>query len=167
MHHGIVNAIDRALANSRYAHLGNAHTPAAPRMKLVVLTCMDARIDVFKLFGLQPGDAQVVRNAGGRATDDAIRSVALSQAYLGSEEVLVLHHTGCALQGKREEEVAAELERIGGSRVPFSIGTFDDDQEAVREDVAALRASPFLPRREQIRGFLYDIGRGVITEVPA
>lgn len=165
MHHGYVTAIDQALANSRFAHLGNNRTPSAPRLKLTVLTCMDSRIDVFKLFGLQPGDAQVIRNAGGRATDDAVRSLALSQAYLGTEEVLVLHHTGCALSGQNEEEVAAELERVAGTPPPFAIGCFGDDRAAVREDVARLRANPFLRRRDQVRGFLYDIERGVVEEI--
>lgn len=162
---GFVNAIDHAVGNTRYAHLGNSHVPAVPRLKLVVLTCMDTRIDVFKLFGLQPGDAQVVRNAGGRATDDAVRSIALSQAFLGTEEVLVLHHTGCALRERTEAEVLAELERIGGAAPPFAIGTFDDDEAAIREDVEALRGCRFLPRRDRIRGFLYDIGRGAVSEV--
>ena len=160
-----VSAIDRVVGNSRFAHLANSQTPAAPRLKLAVVTCMDSRIDVFKLLGLQPGDAHVIRNAGGRATDDVIRSLALSQAYLGTEEVLVIHHSGCALHGRREQEIAAELAEIAGTPPPFAIGAFDDDLEAVRVDVAALRTSPFLKHRAQVRGFLYDIDRGQLVEV--
>jgi carbonic anhydrase len=160
-----MTGIDRALGNSRYTHLGNSHTPAAPQLKLAVLTCMDARIDVFKLLGLRPGDAHVVRNAGGRVTEDVIRSLALSQLTLGTDEVMVMHHTGCALSGGSEEELRRELGRVAGEPPPFAIGCFDDDLEAVREDVGKLRASAFLAHREQVRGFLYDIARGQLVEV--
>jgi carbonic anhydrase len=135
-----VSAIDRVVSNSRHVHLGSSQAPAEPRLKLVVVTCMDARIDVHKLLGLLPGDAHVIRNAGGIVSEDVIRSVALSQGNLGTEEVMVVHHTQCA-------------------------AGFEDEQQAVRDDVARLRDAPELSRREQVRGFIYDVQRERLDEV--
>lgn len=120
--------------------LGGGQVPAEPRLKLAVLTCMDARIDVHKLLGLRPGDAHVIRNAGGVVSEDVIRSLAVSQGRLGTEEVMVVHHTQCA-------------------------AGFEDEQQAVRDDVLRLRRSPELARRDQVRGFIYDVERERLDEV--
>jgi carbonic anhydrase len=136
-----VSAIDRVLSNSRYAHVGTSQAPAEPRLKLAVLTCMDARIDVHKLLGLRPGDAHVIRNAGGIASEDAVRSLALSQQTLGTREVMVVHHTQCA-------------------------AGFADEQQAVKDDVLRLRAAPELAHRDDVRGFIYDLQRERLDEVP-
>lgn len=137
-----VSSIDLLLANSRNAHLGGGGTAAEPRLKVAVVTCMDARIDVFKLLGLRPGDAHVVRNAGGRATDDVVRSLAVSQSALGTEEVMVVHHTGCA-----------------------ALEPDDDPAAVLRAAVEHLRGSAALPHRDQVRGFIYDLGRQTLDEV--
>ena len=160
-----MTATARLLSNTRYTHLGNSHVPARPALGVVILTCMDARIDVFKLFGLRPGDAQVLRNAGGRVTEDVIRSLAISQALLGTEEVLVLHHTDCALSGRDEDGIRSALQAATGHAAGFDVLAFADDQDAVRQDVDLLRTSPDLPHRDHIRGFLYDIRRGAVDEV--
>lgn len=135
-----MSAIDRVVSNSRDVQLGTSHAPAQPRLQLAVLTCMDARLDVHRLLGLRPGDAHVVRNAGGVVTEDALRSLALSQANLGTREVMVVHHTECA-------------------------AGFEDDEQAVRDDVLKLRESAQLPHRDQVRGFLYDVRRERLDEV--
>ncbi len=140
--------------------------PTTPRLKLAVLTCMDARLDVFEMLGLRPGDAHVLRNAGGRVTADVIRSLALSQALLGTEEIRVIHHTDCAMTKVREEDALAEIERLAGEAPPFSALTFRDDREALLDDVAALKASPFLKRRDRISGHLYDVAARALLRVP-
>lgn len=159
------SSVDRVLANARRSELANRHTPAPPKLKLVVLTCMDARIDVFDLLGLQPGDAHVLRNGGGRVTEDVVRSLAVSQALLGTEEVMVIHHTDCGMSMHDDARMRAEVERVAGSRPDLDFLTFTDDAEAVREDVRQLRQSPYLRRSSVIRGFIYDIAQGTLGEV--
>jgi len=136
-----VTAIDRVLASSRYACVGTGLVPPEPRLKLAVVTCMDARLDVFKLLGLRPGDAHVIRNAGGVVSDDVIRSLAVSQERLGTREVMVVHHTECA-------------------------AGFEDDHRAVRDAVLQLRGAAALAHRDQVRGFLFDVQRERLDEVP-
>ena len=160
-----MTAIDRVLGNSRYAHLGVSHVPPEPAQKLAVLTCMDARLDVHKLLGLRPGDAHVIRNAGGRVSEDVVRSLALSQAFLGTEEVMVIHHTGCAMGTRTDDEFAEGVRTAAGARPDFPLLSFTDERAAVLEDVAQLRESGFLAHREAIRGFLYDISTERLEEV--
>ena len=160
-----MSAIDRVVSNSLHAFLGNSHTPPTPRLSLCVLTCMDARIDTFKLLGLRPGDAHVLRNAGGRATEDTIRSIALSQAVMGTEEVLVLHHSDCAMNRLSEAEAAQRISNVAGREPDFPMLTFEDHEAAMREDLELLRTSPYLLKRDQVRGFVYDLGAGRLDEV--
>lgn len=160
-----MSSIDRVVSNSLQAFLANSNTSPTPRYRLCVLTCMDSRIDIFKLLGLHPGDAHVLRNAGGRVTDDVVRSVALSQAVMGTEEVLVLHHTDCAMTRLSEDEAVQRLANVAGRAPDFEMLTIADDQAGVREDLAKLRASEFLLHRDQVRGFIYDIERGRVDEV--
>ena len=162
-----MSSIDRVVANSRYAHLGAGQTPPEPAQKLAVLTCMDARLDIHKLLGLRPGDAHVIRNAGGRVSDDVVRSLALSQAFLGTKEVMVIHHTGCAMGTRTDDEFAEGVRAAAGSRPAFPLLSFADERQAVLDDVALLRSSEFLAHRDQVRGFLYDIGREQLEEVVA
>jgi carbonic anhydrase len=142
-----------------------AQVPARPAMELAILTCMDARIDPVRLFGLQRGDAHVLRNAGGVVTEDVIRSLMLSQRLLGTTDVLLLHHTGCGLHGLAEADTKAEIEAETGMRPPFALEAFDDVDADVRHSMARLRSSPFLRRTRSVRGFVYNVDRGTVREV--
>lgn len=138
---------------------------APPSTKVAVLTCMDARIDPARMLGLSEGDVHVIRNAGGVVTDDALRSLTISQRLLGTEEIMVVHHTKCGMEAVRDDELAAELEAETGQRPPFAFGGFKSAEADVAETVARLRASPFLPNK-RIRGFLYEVESGRLRELP-
>jgi carbonic anhydrase len=161
---GTDDLLDR---NRAYAggHTG-ADLPARPRLRVAVLTCMDARVVPARALGLTEGDAHVIRNAGGLATDDAVRSLVLSQRLLGTEEVLVVHHTRCGMEGLREEELLSTLEDETGRRPGFDLGGFEDVEEDVRRTVARLRDEPFLLHR-RVRGFVYEVETGRLREVAA
>ena len=141
--------------------------PLAPRLKLAVLTCMDSRIDVFAVLGLQVGDAHVVRNAGGAATDDAIRSLAISQRAIGTKEILVMHHTDCGMTKINMEDFVGELESETGERPRWLAEGFADLGANVVRSVGVLRRSPFLLPGTPIRGILYDVATGLVTEPQA
>jgi carbonic anhydrase len=126
---------------------------------------MDARIDPVQVLGLRLGDAHVLRNAAGILTDDALRSIVLSQHKLGTQEVMVIQHTGCGLQGLHDAEVAGRIEATSGAPVPFAIGGFDDVDASVRTSLEGLRAAPWLARRDQVRGFVYDVDTRKLREV--
>jgi len=160
-----MHAIDRVAMNARLHYLGMAARISQPTLKLAVLTCMDARVDPARLLGLQPGDAHVIRNAGGRATTDALHALAISQAVLGTQEVMVLHHTECAMRRFSRSELAERI--MAATNHPFhdDPGVFTDDVEAVVEDVGRIRAYPSLAHRERVRGFLYDLSTNALTEV--
>ncbi len=160
-----VDAIDRAAMNSRLHYLGMAARTAEPMWKLAVLTCMDARRDVHAMLGLRPGDAHVIRNAGGRATADAIRALAISQAVLGTREVMVIHHTDCAVGRFSQHELVERIERATGQALNEDFGTFTDPIGAVKEDFGRLRLSPHLAHREKIRGFMYELATSKLSEV--
>jgi carbonic anhydrase len=141
--------------------------PARPALRTVVLTCMDARIDVYTLFGLAPGEAHVLRNAGGVVTDDVVRSIAISQRKLGTTDVLVVHHSGCGMTAFTDEEFAAELAVDTGTRPPWRPGAFQDAAADVREGIERLRREPFLRPDTPIRGFVVDIAAFTLQEVAA
>jgi carbonic anhydrase len=136
-----------------------------PTRHTTVITCMDARIDLFSALGLALGEVHVIRNAGGVATDDVIRSLVLSQRKLGTREVLLAHHTDCGLYGLDDEALLDELEAESGTRPPFTFGGFTDPDESVRESVARVRSTVFLPHRDAVRGFVYDVSTGHLREV--
>ncbi|WP_326566720.1 carbonic anhydrase [Amycolatopsis rhabdoformis] len=138
---------------------------AVPTLKAAVLTCMDARIDVYSLLGLEPGEAHVLRNGGGVVTDDVIRSLALSQHKLGTEEVLVVQHTSCGVSTVTEDGFKDELEAATGVRPTWSVEAFDDVEASVRRGVERVRHSEFLPHRDKVRGFVLDIDKGSLTEL--
>lgn len=140
-------------------------TNAAPSLHVCVLTCMDTRIDVPATFRLQPGEAHILRNAGGVVTDDVIRSVALSQRHLGTTELLIMGHTTCGLSTITDEGFKDELESDTGVRPDWPVEAFDDVHASVRRSVERARGNPFLPHRDRVRGFVYDIATGEITEV--
>ena len=139
--------------------------PVMPAKHLAIVACMDSRIDVFGLFGLAIGDAHVIRNAGGLITDDALRSLVLSQRVLGTREVILVHHTDCGLQKISEDELQSALQAETGARPPYAFGAFDNVDAAVRRAVARVRSHEFLPQRDHVRGFVYEVETGTLREV--
>jgi carbonic anhydrase len=140
--------------------------PAKPARRIAVLACMDARLEPRQLLGLAEGDAHVIRNAGGVVSEDAIRSLAISQAMLGTEEIVLIHHTDCGMLGE-EGEMAARIAEHAGERPPWPLHAFSDVERDVREGIEAIRSSPFVPRKERIRGFVYEVETGALREVDA
>jgi carbonic anhydrase len=137
---------------------------ARPGLRVAVLTCMDARIRPGVAMGLELGEAHVIRNAGGLVTEDALRSLAISQGALGTREVMVVMHTRCGLEGD-EHELRKELARAAGLAPPFPLGRFASLERALREGVQRIRTTPWLPHRDQVRGFVYDVDEGRLREV--
>jgi carbonic anhydrase len=137
-----------------------------PRRKVAVLSCMDTRIDLFPMLGLQRGDAHIIRNAGGLVTDDAIRSLSSSQRLLGTEEIVVVMHEGCGLHGASEDAFAQAL-AADGVLPTWRLGAFDDIEATLRHSLVRLRSSPELPARDHIRGFIFDPESGALREVQA
>jgi carbonic anhydrase len=154
---------------SRNAAFVATHTPEQlgprPRLQLAIVTCMDARIDVAAALGVRPGDAHVIRNAGGIVTDDVLRSLVLSQRLLGTVEVMVVQHTGCGLDGLRGDELTAQLVAETGQRPPFTVEGFDDLGASVLRSLAAVRDCPWLPATKVVRGFVYDVDTAKLHEV--
>jgi carbonic anhydrase len=138
---------------------------ASPVRKLAVLACMDARIDPVRLLDLERGDAHVIRNAGGIATDDAIRSLTISQRLLGTEQIVVIQHTDCGLHGLDDAQLRAGLARETGLQPPWATDPVADAESGVRETLARLRSSPFLAHRERVRGYVYEVDSGMLIEV--
>ena len=153
-----------ATAAARADELAAAGLSPRPRRKVAVLACMDTRIDLFPMLGIERGDAHIIRNAGGLVTDDALRSLAASQRLLGTEEVVVVMHEGCGLHGASDDDFAATLEREGVTP-SWRLGGFDDLDAKLREGLERLRSAPELPAREHIRGFVYDPETGALREV--
>ncbi len=136
-----------------------------PSLHVAVLTCMDARIRVFEIFGLLQGESHVLRNAGGVVTDDMIRSLALSQRKLGTREVLIVQHTDCGLSMVTEDDFKDELEEASGLRPTWSVEAFREVEDSVRRSVQRVRRSDFLPHTDNVRGFVYDVKTGRLSEV--
>jgi carbonic anhydrase len=136
-----------------------------PARKLAVLACMDARLDPVELLGLEAGDAHVIRNAGGVASDDALRSLAISQHLLGTEEIVLIHHTDCGMLRITDEEFASKLEDETGERPGWPVHAFDDLEGSVRDSVDRIRSSPFVPNTDRVRGFVYEVETGRLREV--
>ncbi|HFH9836698.1 TPA: beta-class carbonic anhydrase [Streptococcus suis] len=154
-------------ANKAYVDLhGTYHLPLKPKTKVAIVTCMDSRLHVAQALGLALGDAHILRNAGGRVTEDMIRSLVISQQQLGTREIVVLHHTDCGAQTFTNEDFAAQLKRdlqvdvSGQDFLPFT-----DVEESVREDIALLKQSPLIPKDVEIFGAVYDVDTGRMTEV--
>ncbi|MFD6067789.1 MULTISPECIES: beta-class carbonic anhydrase [Amycolatopsis] len=136
-----------------------------PSLQVAILTCMDARIRVFEIFGLIQGESHILRNAGGVVTDDMIRSLALSQRKLGTREVLIVQHTDCGLSMVTEDDFKDELEAASGLRPTWSVEAFREVEDSVRRSVQRVRRSDFLPHTDSVRGFVYDVKLGRLTEV--
>jgi carbonic anhydrase len=151
--------------NQRYAQaFDRSALTAAPLSRVVVLACMDARLDVREALGLRTGDAHFIRNAGGIATDDAIRSVVVSQELLGTQEILVIGHTGCGLLGADEDAIRARLSDRVGEPVDLALEAFDSLEDSVRGSVERLRTHP-LVRRVPVHGLVFDVSTGRLTEI--
>ena len=140
---------------------------AKGRQKVAVVACMDSRVDVFAALGLAPGEAHVIRNAGGLVTEDTIRSLSISQHLMGTEEILVIHHTGCGMLSFTDEELCSALETDTGARPTWAPGAFTDLAGSVRQSIARITASPFIPRTDAVRGFVLDLATGSLAEVDA
>ncbi|MFN8161141.1 MAG: carbonic anhydrase [Solirubrobacterales bacterium] len=159
---------DSLAANVAYARgfeLGGL--PTTPAKRLAVITCMDSRIDVLAILGLREGDAHVIRNAGGVVTDDEIRSLAISQHLLGTREVMLIQHTRCGLLEITDEELARRLEEASGERPGWSAEAIDDLALDVPRQIGRILASPFVPHKGSVRGFIYDVDTGLLREVAA
>ena len=138
-----------------------------PVRKLAIVACMDSRMPIFPILGLDRGDAHVIRNAGGVVTDDVIRSLCLSQRAMGTREIILLHHTDCGLQQVSEDGFNAELEAEVGMKPSWALESFDDPHADVRQSMRRLHLSPFIPHKDHIRGFVYDVLTGLLHEVAA
>jgi len=162
-----VGTIDELLANNRaYADgLEPRHLDVRPSRRLAIVTCMDSRLDVFAALGLRDGEAHVLRNAGGVITDDVIRSLAISQRRLGTREVMLIHHTDCGLLNLSDDAFRAELQAATGVAPAFAIESFTDVDADVRQSILRVRRSLFLPHRDRVRGFVYDVDTHRLREV--
>jgi carbonic anhydrase len=138
-----------------------------PAKRVAVLACMDARLDVHKILGLHEGEAHVIRNAGGVATDDAIRSLTISQRLLGTNEIVLIHHTDCGMLTFKDDDVKKKIEDEVGIRPAFALEAFDSLESDVKQSIARIEASPFIPNKSSVRGFVYDVKSGRLNEVRA
>jgi len=162
-----MGVIDDLVANNQAyaAQVEESHLPVEPASHLAIVTCMDSRLDVFAALGLGNGEAHVLRNAGGVITDDVIRSLALSQRKLGTREVMLIHHDDCGLQKVSDDGFRDELRGATGVAPAFAIESFTDVEADVRQSILRVRRSDFLPHRESVRGFVYDVDTHALREV--
>jgi carbonic anhydrase len=136
-----------------------------PTRHLAIVACMDSRLDLFRIFGLHAGDAHVIRNAGGIATDDVLRSLVLSQRFMQTREIVLLHHTNCGLQQMTEDEFREYIAREVGEEPPYEFGAFSDPEDSIRRSIARIKSHPFLAHRTHVRGFVYNVETGTTKEV--
>jgi carbonic anhydrase len=139
--------------------------PLPPARGVAVVACMDARLDVHKMLGLEEGDAHVIRNAGGVITDDEIRSLAISQRLLGTSEIILIHHTDCGMLTFTDDELKRQIQEDVGVKPHFSMESFSDLEEDVRQSIARIQNSPFVPNKDSVRGFVYEVESGRLREV--
>jgi carbonic anhydrase len=139
--------------------------PMPPAKKVAIVACMDARVNPYPILGLELGDAHVIRNAGGVVTDDEIRSLAISQRLLGTEEVILIHHTDCGMLTFNDEEFRRQIQEDTGIKPAWSPEAFEDLEEDVRQSINRIKSSPFIPNKDSIRGFIYEVETGRLREV--
>ena len=152
--------------NADYAASFNSgDLPMPPGKGVAVVACMDARLNVYGALGLHEGDAHVIRNAGGVVSEDAIRSLVISQRLLGTREIVLIHHSDCGMLTFSDDEVKAAIEADTGLRPSFALEAFPDLERDVRQSIARIKASPFIPRTDKVRGFVYDVTTGRLREV--
>jgi carbonic anhydrase len=152
--------------NAAYADsFDKGDLPAPPARGAAVVACMDARLDVHKILGLEEGDAHVIRNAGGVITDDEIRSLTISQRLLGTREIILIHHTDCGMLTFSDDELKAQIQQEVGMKPHFALESFSDLEEDVRQSIARIQNSPFIPKKQSVRGFVYEVETGRLREV--
>jgi carbonic anhydrase len=162
-----VSSTDELLANNEnyVAAFDKGDLPLPPAKKVAVIACMDARLSVYGMLGLTEGDAHVIRNAGGVVTDDEIRSLAISQRLLGTEEIILIHHTDCGMLTFTDDEFKAAIEKDTGIKPAWAAEAFPDLDADVRQSIARIKASPFIPHTDSVRGFVYEVETGRLREV--
>jgi carbonic anhydrase len=161
-----MSATDDYLAsNARYAESFSGPLPLPPSRHVAVVACMDARLNVYAILGLQDGEAHVIRNAGGVVTDDEIRSLAISQRLLGTREIILIHHTDCGMLTFTDDAFKRAIQDETGVKPSWSAEAFPDLNEDVSQSVARIQASPFIPHKDSIRGFVFDVATGKLNEV--
>jgi len=162
-----VSTTDELLRNAETyaASFDKGDLPIPPARKIAVLACMDARLNPYALLGLQEGDAHIIRNAGGVVTDDEIRSLSISQRLLGTEEIVLIHHTDCGMLTFTDDAFKRSVQDDVGIKPEWAAEAFDDLDEDVRQSIARIKASPFIPRKESVRGFVYEVETGRLREV--
>ncbi|MDQ2879872.1 MAG: carbonic anhydrase [Actinomycetota bacterium] len=161
-----MSVTDDLLANnSRYAESFSGPLPMPPGKHVAVVACMDARLDVYRILGLNEGEAHVIRNAGGVITDDEIRSLAISQRLLGTQEIILIHHTDCGMLTFTDDQFKKSIQDETGIKPAWGAEAFPDLDEDVRQSIARIKASPFVPHQNQIRGFVFDVATGKLNEV--
>ena len=151
--------------NEKYAAGFSGPLPLPPSKGVAVLACMDARLDVYSILGLEEGEAHVIRNAGGVVTDDEIRSLAISQRLLGTKEIVLIHHTDCGMLTFTDDEFKGSIQEDTGLKPAWAAESFADLDTDVRQSVARIKASPFVPHTDGVRGFVFDVGTGRLREV--
>ena len=152
--------------NATYAeNFDKGELPLPPAKGVAVVACMDARLNVYGMLGLQEGDAHVIRNAGGVITDDEIRSLTISQRLLGTREIILIHHTDCGMLTFTDDELRQQIHEEAGIKPHFSMESFSDLEEDVRQSIARIRNSPFIPNKDSVRGFVYEVETGRLREV--
>jgi|SRR4051812_31152569 carbonic anhydrase len=162
-----MSVTDELLRNNEAyaASFQHGDLPLPPAKKLAVLACMDARLDVHAILGLEPGEAHVIRNAGGVVTDDEIRSLAISQRLLGTEEIVLIHHTDCGMLTFTDDEFKRGIQDETGIKPDWAAESFPELDEDVRQTIARIKSSPFIPNKDSIRGFVYEVETGRLREV--
>ncbi|MFC8429501.1 carbonic anhydrase [Streptomyces naphthomycinicus] len=161
-----MSVTDELLANNaRYAETFSGPLPLPPSRQLAVVACMDARLNVYAILGLNDGEAHVIRNAGGVVTQDEIRSLAISQRLLGTEEIILIHHTDCGMLTFTDDGFKDAVQKDTGIRPPWAAEAFPDLEEDVRQSVARIKADPFVVHKDRVRGFVFDVATGRLTEV--
>jgi carbonic anhydrase len=163
-----MSVTDDLLANNgEYAASFSGPLPLPPAKGVAVVACMDARLNVHAILGLQDGDAHVIRNAGGVVTDDAIRSLAISQRLLGTTDIILIHHTDCGMLTFTDDEFKRGIQQETGIKPAWAAEAFPDLDDDVVQSIARIKASPFIPHTEAVRGFVFDVTTGALTEVLA
>jgi carbonic anhydrase len=161
-----MSVADELVANNRrYAETFDGPLPLPPARGVAVVACMDARLNVYAILGLAEGEAHVIRNAGGAVTDDVIRSLAISQRLLGTREIVLIHHTECGMLTFTDDEFKAAIQEDTGIRPPWAAEAFGDLDTDVRQSISRIKASPFVPHRDAVRGFVFDVATGRLIEV--
>ena len=162
-----MSATDELLANNdKYvANFDKGNLPLPPGRKVAIVACMDARLSPYAALGLQEGDAHIIRNAGGVITADQIRSLAISQRLLGTEEVILIHHTDCGMLTFTDDQFKKQIQDEVGIKPGWAAEAFGDLDEDVRQSIARIKASPFIPKKHSVRGFVYDVSNGRLREI--